>query len=154
MRTGPTVLIMIHTEIPGDNWYAQQHKVSMSRRSQASESCLPASKPSVPGQRPHSQEHKRFYFWHRLQAAQIGTQRHQKELTESLHREHTTRLRPSNTTEIITVHTVTKTLQTDQSLQGRNKRKLHRYFTSWRLTPKSLDTYQSNMKTLTEKQKF
>ena len=31
----------------------------------ASKSCLPASKPSVPGQRTHSQEHKRFYFWHK-----------------------------------------------------------------------------------------
>ena len=49
------------------------------------------------------------------------TQRHQKELTESLHREHTTRLRPSNTTETITIHTVTKTLQTEQSLQDGNK---------------------------------
>lgn len=66
------------------------------------------------------------------------TQRHQKELTESLHREHITRLRPSNTTETITIHTVTKTLQTDQSLPDRNKRELHRYFTSWRLTPKPL----------------
>ena len=123
-------------------------------RFQASESYLPAFKSSVPGQGPHSQEQEVLYLTQRLQTAQVDTQRHQKELTESLHREHTTRLRPSNTTEIITVHTVTKTLQTDQSLQGRNKRKLHRYFTSWRLTPKSLDTYQSNMKTLTEKQKF
>jgi len=43
-----------------------------------------------------------------------------------------------NATETITIHTVTKTLQTDQSLPDRNKRELHRYFTSWRLTPKPL----------------
>ena len=29
MHTGPTVLITIHTEIPGDNWCAQQLTVSM-----------------------------------------------------------------------------------------------------------------------------
>ena len=58
-----------------------------------------------------------LFLTQRLQAAQIDTQRHQKELTESLHREHITRLRPSNTTETITIHTVTKTLHTDQSLQ-------------------------------------
>ena len=62
-----------------------------------------------------------LFLTQRLQAAQRDTQRHQKELTESLHREHITRVRPSNTTETITIHTVTKTLQTDQSLPDRNK---------------------------------
>ena len=61
-------------------------------RFQASESYLPAFKSSVPGQGPHSQEQEVLYLTQRLQTAQVDTQRHQKELTESLHREHTTRV--------------------------------------------------------------
>ena len=59
---------------------------------QASESYLPASKSSVPGQGPHSQEQEVLNLTQRLQTAQVDTQRHQKELIESLHREHTTRV--------------------------------------------------------------
>ena len=79
-------------------------------RFQASESYLPAFKSSVPGQGPHSQEQEVLYLTQRLQTAQVDTQRHQKELTES-HRDcalsqraHNSSLRPSNTTETITTH--------------------------------------------------
>ena len=51
-------------------WDSRRQRIRSTTHSQhvsfkASESCLPASKSSVSGQRLHSQEHQRFYFWHK-----------------------------------------------------------------------------------------
>ena len=151
MDTGPTVLIMIHTEIPGDKWHAQQHTVSMSGSRLRNHTCqLPnpqfldrdLTDKNARGftsntTTPHSSGRRGF-------TSNTTTPHSSGRYPEtpktghwvSAQRAHNLSLRPSNTTE--TKHTATKSLQTDQGLQDRNKWELHRYFTSRRLTSEPL----------------
>ena len=91
MGTGPIVLIMIQTEISVDNWYTQQHTVSMSGSRLQNHICQLTNPSSwTETSKPRIQE--ALFLTQRLKTALVDTQRHQKQVTEYLHRELTTRV--------------------------------------------------------------
>ena len=137
MDTGPAVLIIIHTEIPGDGWHAQ-HTVRMSASKLQNHICQLPNPQFL--DRDLTAKNTRGFIFNIMTPHSSGRYLETPKTGHwvSAQRAHNWSLRPTNTTE--TKHIVTKNLQTDQGLQDRNKWELHRYFTSQRLTSKPLRT--------------